>query len=63
MKVYLKNLETNEIISEYDNVIHWGYNFVEFNNGGRCKIYCNTETEYFTDIESDVIEDAIEERN
>ena len=48
MKVYLINAETNELVSEYDNVIRWGYNFVEYNNGGRAKIYCN-ENEYFTD--------------
>lgn len=56
MKVYLINAETNELISEYDNVIRWGYNFVEYNNGGRCKIYCS-ENEYFTD-KSEVLEDG-----
>ena len=50
MKVYLINKETNEIIKEYTNIISWSYNFVEYNNGGRCKIYCN-ENEYFTDVE------------
>lgn len=54
MKVYLKNIETNEVINEYDNVISWGYNFVEYNNGGRCKIYCNSETEYFSDEEPQI---------
>lgn len=53
MKVYLKSLETDEIINEYDKVLVWDYNFVEFNNGGRCKIYCDTEKEYFTDINND----------
>ena len=48
MKIYLINTETNELINEYTNVIHWGYNFIEFDNGGRCKIYCG-EKEYFTD--------------
>ena len=57
MIVYLINKETNEIINEYKNVISWGYNFVEFNNGGRCKIYCNSETEYFTDEKLEEIED------
>lgn len=48
MIVYLINADTNEVINEYKNVIHWGYNFVEYNNGsGRCKLYCN-ENEYFT---------------
>lgn len=51
MKVYLINKETNEVIMTYTNVIKWDENFVEHNNGGRGKIYCNTETEYFTDEE------------
>ena len=46
MKIYLKSLETNEIISEYNNVIRWGYNFVEFDNSGRCKIYCVQKSFY-----------------
>ena len=50
MKVCLLNKETNETINEYNNIITWGDNFVEYNNGGRCKIYCN-ENEYFTDID------------
>lgn len=51
MTIYLINKETNEIIREFDNVINWSYNFVEYNNNGRAKIYCDTETEYFTDKE------------
>lgn len=48
MTIYLKNKETNEIISEFDNVFNWSSNFIEFeNNGARGKIYCN-EDEYFT---------------
>lgn len=50
MKVYLINIDTNELVSEYNNVIRWGYNFVEYDNNGRCKIYCS-ENEYFTDQE------------
>ena len=46
--VYLVNKETKEIINTYNDVIGWGYNFVEYNNGGRCKSYCG-ENEYFTD--------------
>lgn len=46
MKIYL--IKNNKIINEYNDVISWGYNFVEYNNGGRCKIYC-AEDEYFTD--------------
>ena len=53
MKVYLINKETNEIVREFENVINWSYNFVEYNNGGRAKIYCDTETEYFTDKEAE----------
>ena len=48
MKIYLVSLETNEILATYTNVIRWSYNFVEYNNSGRCKIYCDTEKEYFT---------------
>lgn len=51
MKIYLINAETNETIQTYEDVISWGYNFVEFNNGGyRAKMYCG-ENEYFTDKE------------
>lgn len=53
MKVYLISMETNETIREFDNVIRWSYNFVEYDNGGRAKIYCDTETEYFTDKEAE----------
>ena len=56
MMIYLKSIETNEIINEYDNVIQWGYNFVEFDNGGRCKIYCDSEKEYFTDKDNELEE-------
>ena len=50
MKVCLLNKETNDVVGEFNNVINWGYNFVEYNNGGRCKCYCS-EDEYFTDID------------
>ena len=51
MKVYLVNAETNEIIETFENVVEWGYNFVEYLNGGYpAKIYCN-ENEYFTNVE------------
>lgn len=50
--VYKKNKSTNEIISQYDNVLVWGANFVEYiKREVRAKIYCNPETEYFTDEE------------
>ena len=54
--VYLINKETNEVINTYTNVIRWGYDFVEYDNNGKGKIYCNTETEYFTDEEPENIE-------
>ena len=51
MKIYLINAETNEVIQTFENVIAWGSDFVEYNNGGYPgKIYCN-ENEYFTDKE------------
>ena len=49
--IYLINAETNETIRTFENVIHWGDNFVEYDNGGyRAKMYCG-ENEYFTDKE------------
>lgn len=49
--IYLINAETNEVIQTFENVIEWGYNFVEYTNDGiRAKIYCN-ENEYFSDKE------------
>lgn len=49
--IYLINAETNEIIQTFEDVIAWGYNFVEYKNGNyRAKMYCN-ENEYFTDKE------------
>lgn len=58
MKIYLKNKETNEVINEYSNVIAWGVDFVEYDEGGRAKIYCDAETEYFTDVENEPAQDA-----
>ena len=51
MKVYQLYKESNHLIREYDDVIRWGVDFVEYHNGGRCKIYCNSN-EYFTDKEN-----------
>lgn len=49
--IYLINTDTNEVIQTFQNVIEWGYNFVEYtNNELRAKIYCN-ENEYFSDKE------------
>ena len=62
MKVYLVSKETKQVIGEYKNVISWGYNFVEFHNGGRCKIYCN-ENEYFTDKVEDIDDDIFANEN
>ena len=51
MTIYLINKETNETIQTFENVITWGHNFVEYDNGGyRAKMYCS-ENEYFTDKE------------
>lgn len=50
MKIYLINKEDNEIKNTYTNVDAWSVHFVEFtNNGLKTKIYCDIETEYFTD--------------
>lgn len=49
MIIYLKNKETNEIIDKYQNINNWDYSFIEYYNGEVCKIYCDVETEYFTD--------------
>lgn len=49
MEIYLIDRETNEIKGVYTNVDKWSVNFVEFtNNGFKTKIYCDIETEYFT---------------
>lgn len=48
--IYLKKKETDEIIGTYENVIAWGYNFVEYTKDNmRAKIYCDDD-KYFTDI-------------
>ena len=50
MVIYLINKLTNSVVEVFDNVKSWGENFVEFTtNGLRSKIYCDIETEYFTD--------------
>lgn len=53
MKVYLKNKETNEILREFDKVIAYSDNSVEYYSCAncRCKLYCDSEIEYFTDKE------------
>lgn len=56
MVIYLKNKETNEVINTYTNVIRWNVDFVEYDNGGRGKTYCNTDIEYFTDKEHENME-------
>lgn len=59
--IYLYN-ENGELLREFDNIIAWSSNFVEFMNGaGRCKIYCS-EGEYFTDKKIEV-EDGKSEEN
>ena len=48
-KVYLIDLQTQEVKETFENVIMWGSNFVEYDNNGRCKKYCDETQEYFTD--------------
>lgn len=55
MEIYLYN-SNNELLQEFHNIISWGCNFVEYNNGGRCKIYCG-ENEYFTNEKIEVQDD------
>lgn len=53
--IYLKKKETNEVINTYENVIDWGFNFVEYTKDNiRAKIYCNDD-EYFTDIDESAL--------
>ena len=55
MKVYLKNKETNEVISEFENVVRFGVNFVEMNkNNLRSKIYINSDEEYLEEYNEQV---------
>ena len=56
MTVYLIDKNTNETKRTFNDVIGWADNFVEYNNGGRAKIYCNTEVEYFSDKEPEKVE-------
>lgn len=56
MEIYLINNKTNEIKQTYTNVTSWSYNFVEFTNGGRCKIYCDTEKEHFSNEKPELME-------
>lgn len=57
MKIYLINADTNEIIQTFEEVQHWGSDFVEYSNGSyRAKMYCN-ENEYFSDKEPVIIEE------
>lgn len=57
MEVYLIDRETNEVKNTYTNVVRWGTDFVEqTNNGLRTKIYCDAETEYFSDKQPKVEE-------
>ena len=50
MKIYQINKHTNEIVQEFSNVLSFGNNYVEYlNNNCRGKIYCDTNTEYFSD--------------
>ena len=55
MVVYLVSMETNEVINTYTTVINFGYNWVEFDNNGRCKLYCDGENEFFTDTKPEEV--------
>lgn len=49
MVIYLLNRESNELIQVFDDVIRWRADYVEYLNSGHpCKIYCDSEIEYFT---------------
>lgn len=57
MEIYLKDKETNETRQTFKNVKSWGEDYVIYdNNGYTGKIYCDTETECFTDTEEVVDE-------
>lgn len=49
MVVYLINKDNLSVVQEFNNVIDWGMDFVEYINGQRCKFYC-LGNEYFTNI-------------
>lgn len=49
MTIYLIDRNTNKIIRTYTNVLSWNSNYVEYNNCGHGKYYCN-EAEYLTNI-------------
>lgn len=51
MIVYLIDIESGEVKQTYTNVISFSHNYVEFDNNGRCKIYCNPEIEFFSKCE------------
>lgn len=58
-KVYLIDKESQIVIQEFENVLAWDYNFVEYDDNGRGKQYCDETTEYFTDEfeDSNTLED------
>lgn len=63
MKVYLVKKETNEIITEFDNVLAWDSNAILYQAGkGKCKIY-SSDDEYFTDTQPQTKEFIKEEKN
>ena len=46
--IYL--IKNDDVIDAFDDVISWGMNFIEFDNGGfKCKVYSEDGC-YFTDI-------------
>lgn len=56
--IYL--IRDNKVQREFDDIISWGPNFVEYKQQGyRTKMYCQ-EDEYFTDVKP---EEAIYEQD
>lgn len=63
MEIYLIDKQLNKVKREYSNVIDWSQDYVEFiNDGFRSKIYCDAETEYFSDTLDVLNEQLAKER-
>ena len=57
MEIYLIKKETREIKNSYNNVLKWDSDYVEYLNCGyRGKIYCDRQTEYFTNMKPEIKE-------
>ena len=52
--IYLILKSTNEVIREFNNVISWGDDFVEYlNNGNRAKQYADKDSYFTNEIENE----------